>query len=142
MWSRDDVAVLTADWADGLSSGEIGRKLGVSRCAVASKRRTLGLPPRTGLAQIEAEHANGRRNAPRKLSPGRPKGAALAERLGPLSGSTPRPWVLRMIGECCFPVAGSGADLLSCCLPTFGGIYCLGHRAILAGRPWPPREPI
>jgi hypothetical protein len=53
-------------------------------------------------------------------------------RLAPLIGSAPRPWPLRDVGECAFPVAGSGALTQSCCLPVEPGEgYCRGHLVIL-----------
>lgn len=145
-WTDKAVATLTRGWRDGLSSGQIARELGdgATRSAVARKRSRCGLEPRVngGVAQAVNGRNNIRRTFGRGASPGRPKGVALAALLGPLIGSTPRPWTLRLYGECCFPVDGEFADTRSCCLPVEreAGLYCAGHLAILAGRPWPPVE--
>jgi hypothetical protein len=70
-----------------------------------------------------------------------PLGVADPDRMAALSGSTPRPWPQRMIGECAFPVSGFGAQTWSCCLPVeVGRPYCFGHLAILRGDAWPPVE--
>ena len=146
-WSHEQDLVLADGWRDGKSAGEIAKAIGpeMSRAAVAKRRKRMGLPARTGAALDAAQAHQGKacgtglRATVR--SPGRPLGAAMAARLGPLVGSTPRPWVQRAYGECCFPVGGGGADTLSCCLPVVRtGLYCLGHAEILKGHPWPPEE--
>jgi GcrA cell cycle regulator len=143
-WNDDLVAQLRSLWATGLPRSQIAAQLGLTAGMVAGKRHSLGLPPRTGEARLAAEAANGRRSARlcgfvgRTLNPKFELEAPAA----PLAGSTPRPWEQRNFGECAFPVAGWGAETLSCCLPTLEvGPYCEGHRAIVAGRPWPPVEP-
>lgn len=132
-WTDDKVEALKSGWRSGLTSREIGRRIGASDGAVRGKRSHLGLPARAGDAGREALREGGRRH--RSARPAAPKGAALADRMGPLCGSTPRPWLQRRFGECCFPVSGSGSDTLSCCLPTAhsGGLYCAGHLTILRG---------
>jgi hypothetical protein len=154
-WTPDRIERLRVLWAEGLPRGAIAAALGLTRGMVAGKRHSLGLPPRTGEARLAAEAANARRTAQLRGHAGRminPKAApewvkgmgAWAE---PLAGSTPRPWEQRAFGECAFPVVGFGLETWSCCLPVWCsrrgevGAYCEGHRAILAGRPWPPVEP-
>jgi hypothetical protein len=149
-WTTNAVAMLEVGWKTGLSSGEIARQIGgdCTRGAVARKRGHHGLPARSGAFAQVAMRVNGRYNAHGlralpKTGDGQPQGIAEAVRLGALAGSTPRPWVLRLYGECCFPVDGEHADTLSCCLPVAreAGLYCAGHVAILAGHPWPPSDP-
>ena len=143
-WTADKVAVLETGWRDGLSSGEIARRIpGATRGAVARKRGHHGLKPRGRVT--EAQRLNGSRNMQRNFgikAGGKVhlRGVQAAVRQGPLPGSTPRPWTQRAYGECCFPVDGDRADTRSCCLPTAKptGLYCDGHVAILAGHPWPP----
>jgi hypothetical protein len=43
-------------------------------------------------------------------------------------GVRPRPWLQRAPGECAYPVAGEGAQVISCCQPVERGDYCAGHR--------------
>lgn len=42
-----------------------------------------------------------------------------------------RLWTERGFGQCAFPVAGGGADTLSCCAPTGGKVYCPAHRKLM-----------
>lgn len=54
LWSEALVARLSELWLSGTTGGEIGRRLGVSRCAVMGKLRRLGLlgAGRTAPAQL------------------------------------------------------------------------------------------
>ncbi len=45
-WSEGEIRQLRALWADGVSTAEIGRRLGVPKSAVTNKARRLGLPGR------------------------------------------------------------------------------------------------
>ena len=152
-WTEARVRLLRSLWADGVAGGVIAKRLGpgVTRGMVAGKRHSLGLTPRTLAATKAAQAANGRRTARRcerlgsRASPETvvrmAAQAAAVERLTqPLAGSSPRPWELRVWGECAFPVAGYGAGTLSCCEPVHLRGYCFGHCEMLAGRPWPPLD--
>ena len=44
-------------------------------------------------------------------------------------GMTSRPWLMRLPGECAFPVAGEGVGLRSCCRPSGDDRYCAAHAA-------------
>jgi GcrA cell cycle regulator len=122
-WTDERVTLLRSLWADGVPGGVIARRLGVSRGMVAGKRHSLGLTPRGELAAKAAQAANGRRTA---VACGHVRKAdalveaakaeavaALENSLQPLPGSSPRPWELRLVGECAFPVAGYGAAALA-----------------------------
>ena len=139
-WTAQQRQVLTDGWRAGLSSTEIARRIGgeVNRNAVARQRMRLGLPSRRGPLQELAQRVNGSRSgtglrAIPNGGDGTPRAVARAARMGPLPGSNPRPWVLRLYGECCFPVAGEHADTLSCCEPVAApaGLYCWRHKRIL-----------
>jgi GcrA cell cycle regulator len=45
-WDEETIARLRALWADGHSTAEIGRRMGVSKNAVVGKAHRLNLPPR------------------------------------------------------------------------------------------------
>jgi hypothetical protein len=150
-WTPERVELLSSLWADGVPGGVIAKRLGpgFTRGMIAGKRHSLGLPPRGELAAKAAQARNGRRTAEMLGHVGKanPAVEAAAEAavlvleamMAPLQGSSPRPWELRRWGECAFPVAGYGAGTLSCCEVTDrGSPYCVGHREMLAGRPWPP----
>lgn len=51
VWAKERVALLTKLWADGLSCGEIGNELGVTRNAVIGKIHRLKLPTPAGKKQ-------------------------------------------------------------------------------------------
>jgi len=147
IWNEERVAILTKRWEAGETSAQIAKALGSTPERIRAKRNALGLKARDGEARLLLETRGGHRPGPRvphgqlRATPSTPKAAPAADKLKPLAGSTPRPWVQRQRGECCFPVDGGGADTLSCCLPVrkAGGIYCEGHVAIACGQPWPPQ---
>ena len=45
-WNEETIARLRALWADGFSTAEIGRRMGISKNAVVGKAHRLNLPPR------------------------------------------------------------------------------------------------
>ena len=45
-WNEESIARLRAMWADGLTTAEIGRRLGVTKNSVVGKSHRLLLPPR------------------------------------------------------------------------------------------------
>lgn len=149
VWTVERVALLRALWADGVPGGVIAKRLGMTRGMVAGKRHSLGLPRREGEVAAAAQSRNARRTAELCEVPGsraylkaiqlQALAEVALERIShPLPGSSPRPWELRRRGECAFPVEGAGAETLSCCEPVAAGCgYCLGHKAMLAGKPWP-----
>lgn len=61
MWTQDLITELTRLWNEGLSTSEIGRRIGVSKNAVVGKAHRLGLDTRpspikrTGVARPRAE---------------------------------------------------------------------------------------
>lgn len=50
-----------------------------------------------------------------------------------------RPWLERAAGECAWPLAGEGAELISCARPAARGGYCAAHRRAMF-RPADPDE--
>lgn len=155
VWTDERVGLLRSLWADGVPGGVIAHKLGdgFTRGMVAGKRHSLGLPPRNETVQKAAQGVNARRTAVICETVGsradletRRRKAAQVEVLEalahPLEGSSPKPWELRRMGECAFPVEAYGSAMMSCCEPSYGRRgYCFGHCEILAGRPWPPVDP-
>jgi len=70
-WNCDTVAQLTSLWTEGVSTAEIGRRLGISKNAVVGKCHRLNLPARPSPIQKE-----GARKPP---APARPRCPGLAE---------------------------------------------------------------
>lgn len=164
-WTPERVGLLIALHAQGLSGSQIGLRLCISRSAAIAKLNRLGfgikLPtPRASRSEAAAlKAAQARSGAPaeageaqrkphlygflatnmaRKVAakPGQDYAKAGEENVPP----TARPWLERRFGECAFPVAGLGADTLSCCTDTDGATYCAAHRKIMIAEAPPPRR--
>lgn len=54
MWADEKVRELKDAWVDGLSPGEISRKIGMSKRAVACKASRLKLKPRSARSRLKA----------------------------------------------------------------------------------------
>ena len=80
-WTPELIARLRALWAEGLSQGEIGHRMGISKCAVAGKAHRLGLLARATPSNL-TKPANP--NLPRYTRPNSKREAAriAAEVLG------------------------------------------------------------
>ncbi|MCK8783218.1 GcrA cell cycle regulator [Roseomonas sp. NAR14] len=82
-WTAEAIERLRALWAEGHSTAEIGRRMGVSKNAVVGKAHRLNLPPRPspihreGSAEPGVEGVPARRlPAPRSTAPRAPAQAA------------------------------------------------------------------
>lgn len=144
-WNDDNAALARRLYIDeGRSASAVAREIGASsRNAVIGKahRSGWGSPSkattqlniarasRAGAAATKARTA-GHRPPPRPAAPrpaSHPPIAAAA-----IDVSNARPWLQRGLDECAYPVAGDGADTLSCCAPTpEGRSYYPGHSALM-----------
>lgn len=67
-WNEDVIGRLRALWAEGHSTAEIGRRLGVSKNAIVGKAHRLDLPARPSPIRREANESTAeRRVAPRRV---------------------------------------------------------------------------
>ena len=110
VWTEDLIDTLGKLWAEGLSTAEIGRRLGVSKNSVVGKAHRLSLTPRP---------------SPVKLVPGRPR-------------HKPAPKVVEIKGPTCsWPHGHPGEKGFHFCgartLP--GKPYCAEHAAVAYVRP-------
>jgi len=115
-WNDDTIDRLRALWAEGLSTAEIGRRMGVSKNAVVGKAHRLNLTARPSPIRRDGE------KAPRRRQPKRVHGAtlpALAAAMAPMPvieaprlAERPALPVLRAV-----PVARPGARVTPCCWP-------------------------
>src|SRR6516165_4121204 len=80
-WAEETITRLRTLWDEGLSTAEIGRRLGVSKNAVVGKAHRLDLPARP--SPIRRDGSGG--GAPRRSTPRRIAGPTLP----PLSSTTP-----------------------------------------------------
>jgi GcrA cell cycle regulator len=67
-WNEETIARLRALWAEGLSTAEIGRRMGVSKNAVVGKAHRLNLPPRPSPIRRDGEGAATRAIQPRRVT--------------------------------------------------------------------------
>jgi len=85
-WAEETITRLRELWTEGLSTAEIGRRLGVSKNAVVGKAHRLDLPARPSPIRREGERAPPRRSVLR-----RPEGPTLPPLPSTVSGSAPLP---------------------------------------------------
>lgn len=155
-WNEDTISRLRALWDEGLSTAEIGRRLGITKNAVVGKAHRLTLPARPSPIRREAGQAVPRRPAPRRMvGPTLPPMDALPPRAAePAAVPVPRPveappmpaaapaLVLRAVplaprtgsrvSACCWPIGEPGTPSFHFCSDAAvpGRPYCAGHVAI------------
>jgi GcrA cell cycle regulator len=115
-WNDDAIAKLRALWAEGLSTAEIGRRMGVSKNAVVGKAHRLNLPSRPSPIRRDGERTP-RRRLPRRVQG--PTLPALTAALSPMPVEPPRPVVVERAAPAlravCLP--RPGARVTPCCWP-------------------------
>ncbi|MEI7709913.1 MAG: GcrA family cell cycle regulator [Rhodospirillales bacterium] len=84
-WNEDVIGRLRELWAEGHSTAEIGRRLGVSKNAIVGKAHRLELPARPSPIKREG----GEQSAERRAAPRRVEGPTLPPLAS--SGETPEP---------------------------------------------------
>jgi GcrA cell cycle regulator len=84
-WTEESILRLRAFWSEGLSTAEIGRRLGVSKNAVVGKAHRLDLTARPSPIRWEAVGETSRRRSRRPPAAPRPEGPTLP----PLSSVAP-----------------------------------------------------
>src|SRR5258707_6655170 len=68
-WNDETIARLRVLWAEGLSTAEIGRRMGVSKNAVVAKAHRLNLPARPSpIRRAGAQAGVARTPAPRRVT--------------------------------------------------------------------------
>ena len=74
-WTSGAIEQLRALWAEGHSTAEIGRRMGISKNAVVGKAHRLNLPARPSPIRREAAAAGEGRSAPAPRRAPAPRGA-------------------------------------------------------------------
>jgi GcrA cell cycle regulator len=145
-WNDDTITRLRALWAEGLSTAEIGRRLGVSKNAVVGKAHRLSLTARPSPIRRGGEKAPRRRQTKRVLGTTLP---VLPASLGPMPPveaprvvmERPVPSVLRAvpaprpghrITPCCWPIGEPGTRSFRFCDvdAVQGKPYCADHSSL------------
>ena len=136
-WGPDAIETLRALWAEGLSTAEIGRRMGVSKNAVVGKAHRLNLPARPSPIRRDATPAArqptprpivARPIAPRPVRPATPPPAPML---------APRPAAPRHVSRagarsCSWPIGEPGTrGFHFCgCEALTGKPYCAEHAAV------------
>lgn len=142
-WSEETIERLKALWAEGHSTAEIGRRMGVSKNAVVGKAHRLSLPARPSPIRRPDGEARARPTPPRRLSgPTLPPLATTslpAEPAAPALRPPPKPAsVLRpvapprsggRVAACCWPIGEPGTSSFRFCdaEAAQGKPYCAEH---------------
>jgi GcrA cell cycle regulator len=162
LWTGEAIARLTALWAEGRTTGEIGRRLGASKNAVVGKAHRLGLPPRpcpirrsAGAAAAEGPAPPQPASPPHRVAQPAQR-PALEVRLppplvgvaarGPAAAATTPPEfpveperriLLRPIRACRWTHGEPGTAGFRFCAatPTPGKPYCASHAAVAYHQP-------
>src|SRR5579862_1481020 len=149
-WAEETIIRLRALWDEGLSTAEIGRRLGVSKNAVVGKAHRLDLPARPSPIRRDGSGSSApRRSAPRRVAgptlpplsstttitatslpmhqppmAPKPQQAAPAPRVVP---PAPRPY--GRIVTCCWPIGEPGTRSFRFCDDASepGKPYCTDH---------------
>lgn len=143
-WSPEAIERLRALWAEGHSTAEIGRRMGITKNAVVGKAHRLNLSARPSPIRREAE------GEARSVVPRAPR-VAVAQRMTlPAAASpaaepprmvaapAPAPAVVRpfprlaSLRSCCWPIGEPGTPGFRFCSAeaTAGKPYCAEHAAV------------
>lgn len=154
-WNEEAIARLRSMWADGLTTAEIGRRLGVTKNAVVGKSHRLLLPPRPSpirrLPAGETPRPQARRtvgptlpplhNTLRAPVPAAVSTASVSVRASLASAAAaPRPPALRAVPSmagnrittCCWPLGEPGTPSFHFCddAAQANKPYCGAHAAL------------
>ena len=140
-WSAEAIERLRALWAEGHSTAEIGRRMGVSKNAVVGKAHRLNLPARPSpirreaVAETRLAPSRAGPHPPRQhLSPSPPQSPPPPDAGGPWGPPAGRPCAClpRGLRPSCAPIGEPGtADFRFCTAEaTSGKPYCTQHAAV------------
>jgi len=149
-WNEDINDRLRSLWSEGLSTAEIGRRLGVSKNAVVGKAHRLKLPARP--SPIRKSEPGAARPLPRRqpvpplprLAPDAvpvphmtlPAGAGAILAIAPPPRIS-RPTVFGPVASCCWPIGEPGSNGFRFCSEVSrpGKPYCEAHAAVAYVKP-------
>jgi len=142
-WNDTIIAELRGLWAEGLSTAEIGRRLGISKNAVVGKAHRLDLSPRPSPIRRQERAPGAPPPAPRAVGPtlaplpARPVPAAVPVPVAVapiLKPATPRRLAAvaappARVSACCWPIGEPGKPSFHFCdaVAVQGKPYCAEH---------------
>jgi GcrA cell cycle regulator len=144
-WNEDAIARLRTAWAEGLSTAEIGRQMGISKNAVVGKAHRLNLTSRPSPIKRDAERTPRRRLPRRAVGPTLP---ALSAAVAPIPADMPHPAAERAtapalrsvpssrprarVTPCCWPIGEPGTRSFRFCDvdAIAGKPYCEEHASL------------
>ena len=149
-WNEDSIIRLRALWAEGHSTAEIGRRMGVSKNAVVGKAHRLTLEARPSPIRRDGDKTPRRRQLRRSQGPTLPAlTAALApmpseppasprqqpqpaERSAPVLRAVPASRPGARVTPCCWPIGEPGTRSFRFCdeASVGGKPYCEQHAAL------------
>ncbi len=143
-WTEDAIATLRQLWSEGLSTAEIGRRMGISKNAVVGKAHRLNLAARPSPIRRVPSAAPSPRPARRAARPAMPRPSPMmagtpmaprppADRPAPVVPMRPPPQPLRLgNGTCCWPLGDPGTPGFRFCgaQALLGKPYCAEHAAL------------
>ncbi len=161
-WTDETIARLRELWAEGHSTAEIGRRMGISKNAVVGKAHRLNLTARPSPIRREGEEPPPRTSVPRRITgptlpplsaavpaetppPPAPRPAVVAARPEVQRAHVVRPVpALRSLRTqtCCWPLGDPGTRSFRFCdaEATTGKPYCAEHAAVAYVRVRDKRE--
>ncbi len=142
-WNDDTIARIRTLWAEGHSTAEIGRRMGVTKNAIVGKAHRLILPPRPSPIRRNPGEGHSPRPvaAKRASGPTLPSLEAAAPASRPLPTARPMP-VLRTVpaqprpagrvSACCWPLGEPGTPTFRFCGDSAmqAKPYCAEHAAL------------
>lgn len=142
-WTEDAIATLRQLWSEGLSTAEIGRRMGISKNAVVGKAHRLNLAARPSPIRRVPGAAPSPRPPRRAVRPAMPRpspmmaGAPMAtrppiERPAPVVPIRPPPPLRLGNSACCWPLGDPGTPGFRFCgaQALLGKPYCAEHAAL------------
>ncbi|MBL6454891.1 GcrA cell cycle regulator [Belnapia sp. T6] len=126
-WTAEAIDQLRAYWAEGHSTAEIGRRMGISKNAVVGKAHRLNLDARPSPIRREAEAAE-RPAAPRRIASPR----EVAPRRPEQPSAVVRPFPRASLRSCCWPLGEPGTPEFRFCSAeaASGKPYCQEHASV------------
>jgi GcrA cell cycle regulator len=144
-WTAEAIERLKALWAEGHSTAEIGRRMGISKNAVVGKAHRLSLPARPSPIRREALASAPRPAQPRMPRPPvaprstlPPVSVAAPVMAAPPPQPAPQPAIVRSFPRlssartCCWPIGEPGQPGFRFCVSDaiVGKPYCPEHASV------------